>query len=341
MRAPVGARDDVLLRPVEQREGVVLVDVDVEVLEELHLGRALGHVDQQLERVGLLLRALEVERARHVLVPGHRQILVVGVEHLADVEVGQLHAQRRAAQGRVRQLEQHVGRLDVAVAGVADDVRVLDRGGDRHHVVEHAEDALLVLHRQQVVAPPLDPRALEPLLERHVEQLEDHEVVLDLVAHLGRDEVLVVRLARGQKLHDVGVTLDPLQDLLLHLEPHRVLRRHALLEDLDRDVAPVGGLGLDPALLAQVRLGEAAGAELDRLAVLVHDERVGPLPRDVRRHPDQPHVVAGHLLLVPVERHPHDRLAGGHRWTGWAVAHAGPLLRRRPERSSLDGRRGT
>src|SRR5690606_17218684 len=105
-------------------------------------------------------------------------------------------------------------------------------------------------------------------------QLEDHEVVLDLVAHARRDEARAVALAGGEQLDDVRVTLDALEDLLLHLEAHLVLTRHALLEALDRDRPAQRGLRFDPALLAEVRLREATGPELDRLTGLVHDERV-------------------------------------------------------------------
>ena len=231
------------------------------------------HVDEQLERVRLLLGALEVERAGHGLEPRHRDV-EVGVGDLADVEVGELDLQLRAAQVRIGQLDEDVRRLDVAVAGVAHEVRELDRGRDRHDVLEHAEDALAQRHREQVVAAALLARALEALLERHVEQLEDHEVVLDLVADRRRDEPGAVAFARAEQLDDVRVTLDALEDLLLHLEAHLVLAATRPLQALDRDRAAQRGLRLDPALLAEVRLREAAGAELDRLAGLVDDERV-------------------------------------------------------------------
>src|ERR1051326_6154501 len=93
---------------------------------------------------------------------------------------------------------------------------------------------------------------------------------------LGLDEAGAVALARAEQLDDVGVTLDALQDLLLHLEPHLILGRDAALQRLDRDRAAQRGLGLDPALLAEIALGEPARAELDRHAGLVDDERVDP-----------------------------------------------------------------
>ena len=78
-------------------------------------------------------------------------------------------------------------------------------------------------------------RALQALLERHVEPLEDDEVVLDLVADRRRDELRVVALARGEQLDDVRVTLDALEELLLHLEAHLVFVGDAALQDLDDD----------------------------------------------------------------------------------------------------------
>src|SRR3712207_9023782 len=47
-------------------------------------------------------------------------------------------------------------------------------------------------------------------------------------------------------------------------------------------LAAEGGLRLEPALLTKVRLGEAAGAELCRLAFGIQDEGVDPRPADVR-----------------------------------------------------------
>ena len=255
----VGGGDRVELVAVEQRERVVLEDVDVEVLEELDLGRALRDVDEQLERVGLLLRALEVERAGHGLEPRHRDV-EVGVRDLADVEVGELDLHLRAAQVRIGQLDEDVGGLDVAVTGVAHEVRELDGGRDRDDVLEHAEDALAQRDREQIVAAALLARALEALLEAHVEQLEDHEVVLDLVADRRRDEPGAVAFARGEQLDDVRVTLDALEDLLLHLEAHLVLAGDAALQTLDRDRAAQRRLRLDPALLAEIRLREATAS---------------------------------------------------------------------------------
>jgi len=54
------------------------------------------------------------------------------------------------------------------------------------------------------------------------------------------------------------VTLDALEDLLLHLEPHLIFAADAALQRLDRDRPAQGGLRLDPALLAEVALGEPA-----------------------------------------------------------------------------------
>ena len=90
----------------------------------------------------------------------------------------------------------------------------------------------------------------------------------------GRNEVGVVRLARRQQLDDVGVALNVFEDLLLQLEAHLVLDRHAPLQDLDGDLAAEGGLRFDPDLLAEVGLGEAARAELDRQPGVVDHERV-------------------------------------------------------------------
>ncbi len=136
---------------------------------------------------------------------------------------------------------------------------------------------------KQVLAVGATARALEPLLEGHVAQLEDHEVVLDAIADRGRDEVRVVRLARGVERHDVRVPLHALEQLLLHLEPERVLGGDVALQHLDRDLPAERRLGLDPALFAEVGLREAAGAELDGLPVLVDDEPVGPGAHDVSR----------------------------------------------------------
>jgi hypothetical protein len=55
----VGVQDGVLVAAVEERERVVLGDLDVEVLEELDLGGPLLHVHEQLDDVRLLLGALE------------------------------------------------------------------------------------------------------------------------------------------------------------------------------------------------------------------------------------------------------------------------------------------
>ena len=184
---------------------------------------------------------------------------------------------------------------------VAHEVRELDRGRDRDDVLEHAEDPLAERHCEQVVATALLARTLQALLEAHVEQLENHEVVLDPLAHHRRDEPRAIAFTGAEQLDDVRVTLDALQDLLLHLEPHLVLARHAALQALDRDRPAQRGLALDPALLAEVGLREPARAELDRLTGLVDHERVDPAARDVGRglrdHArDLAHGRPGHLL---------------------------------------------
>ena len=127
-----------------------------------------------------------------------------------------------------------------------------------------------------------------------------------------------VAFARREQLDDVRVTLDALQDLLLHLEPHLVLAAHAALQALDRDRPAQRRLRLDPALLAEVRLREAAAAELDRLPGLVDDERVDPAARHVRRRlaiTPETCVIGGpgHLLRMPTVCGCHQRRRCGHR----------------------------
>jgi hypothetical protein len=69
--------------------------IHVEVFEVVDLVRALLHVDEQLEDVGLLLRRLEEQRAGHALHAGEREVGHV-VAQLADVEVGEAHLERGA-----------------------------------------------------------------------------------------------------------------------------------------------------------------------------------------------------------------------------------------------------
>jgi hypothetical protein len=152
-------------------------------------------------------------------------------------------------------------------------VRVLDGRRDRDHVVEHAEHTLGHVGAEQIVLLATRARPLEPLLEGHLEPLQDHELGIDLVADRGRYE-RVVALARGEQLHHVRVPLHPLEELLLHLETHVIFVTYALLEDLDDDLAAEVGLRLEPALFAEVGLGEAARAELDRHASRVEHERI-------------------------------------------------------------------
>ena len=124
----VGVEDRVHLAAVEERERVVLRDVDVEVLEELDLGRALLHVDEELEDVRLLLRALEEQRARGRCLrsassPKSRSASC----SLATLKSARRTSSGRAAEVRIGQADEDVRRLDVAVADVAHEVRVLDR----------------------------------------------------------------------------------------------------------------------------------------------------------------------------------------------------------------------
>ena len=129
--------------------------------------------------------------------------------------------------------------------------------------------------REEVFFLSRDARALQALFERHVELLEDHVLGLDVLADRRRDELGLVAFARGVEADDVRVALDALEELLLHLEAHVIFFADALLQDLDDDRAAEVGLRLEPALLAEVRLGEAAGAELHGLTQRVEDEAVG------------------------------------------------------------------
>src|SRR5207253_8978700 len=124
---------------------------------------------------------------------------------------------------------------------------------------------------------------LEALFERHVEPLEDHKVVLDLVADRRRDELDIVALARRVERDDVGVSLHALEKLLLDLEAHAVFVDDALLKNLDDDVATEVGLRLEPALFAEIRLGESTAAHLDGQATRIEHERVRARANDVRR----------------------------------------------------------
>ena len=140
-------------------------------------------------------------------------------------------------------------------------------------------------HREQILPVRFGRATLEALLEAHVEQLEDHELVLDLVADARREEVRRPSSSpEHEQLDDVRVPLHALEELLLHLEAHLVLARltpfcRILIDDRAAEV----GLRLDPALLAEVGLGEAARAELDRQAARVEHERVRARARDVER----------------------------------------------------------
>ena len=101
----------------------------------------------------------------------------------------------------------------------------------------------------------------------HVEQLEDHEVVLDLVAHRRRDEAGAVAFARARAARrcsgDPGRARGSPSPSGSASGPRPMT---PLLQTLDRDRAAQRGLRFDPALLAEVRLREPAGAELDRHA---------------------------------------------------------------------------
>ena len=73
-----------------------------------------------------------------------------------------------------------------------------------------------------------------------------------------------------------------LQDLLLDLEAHLVLEGDALLQDLDGHLPAEVGLRLQPDLLAQVGLGEAARTELDGMPLGIQHEGITARAGDAR-----------------------------------------------------------
>jgi hypothetical protein len=69
--------------------------------------------------------------------------------------------------------------------------------------------------------------------------------------------------------------LHTLEKLLLNLEPESVFLADTGLNELDDDLATKVGLGLEPALLSEVGLGEASGPKLDGKTTGVEYEGIG------------------------------------------------------------------